>query len=142
MRKTSKQLNDEIAEALSNNTTRKTPSYWVWAYHVAPVSALSSIKAQGLRPEWHAHVEDAPVIFVESDREGVEPYYEPRKTVILRFKTSGFGTTEDGENVIYGGSLREGAPPDEPLVGNPGEEGAIPPKRLQVERSGKFEWLI
>jgi hypothetical protein len=62
--------------------------------------------------------------------------------VVLRFKTPGFGTTDDGESVIYGGSLRPGAPPDAPLTGLAGAEGTIPPKRLQVERDGTFEWLV
>lgn len=136
------QLDAEIAAALSERTERETPPDWVWAYHVAPRSALPSIKRWGLRPHWHAHVEDAPVIFVEPDREGVAPYRKPRNTVVLRFKTPGFGTTDDGESVIYGGSLRPSAPPDKPLVGRPGEEGTIPPKRLQIEQHNKFEWLV
>ena len=141
-KKSPTQLDREIVAAVSKTTARQTPSHWVWAYHVAPKSALPSIKTRGLRPHWHAHVEEAPIIFVEPDREGVAPYYEPRNTVVLRFKTPGFGTTDDGESVIYGGSLREGAPPDKPLVGNPGTDGTIPPMRLQIEQSGKFEWFV
>lgn len=125
----------------SKSNGRETPPDWVWAYHVAPKNALSAIKVQGLKPHWHAHVEEAPVIFVEPDHDGVMPYYEPEHTVILRFKTPGFGTTEDGESVIYGASARPNAPPDKPLVGKPGADGSIPPERLQIERNGKFKWL-
>ena len=120
---------------------RATPPDWVWAYHVAPVHALVQIQKQGLKPEWHPHVEDAPVIFVEPDVDGVLPYRK-RGTVILRFKTPGFGDTEDGETVIYGGSQRPNALPDAPLVGQRGEDGAIPPERIQIMLRDEWTWLV
>lgn len=112
------------------------PKDWVWAYHTTPGANLPSIKKEGLRPEWHSHVEDAPVIFVERDVEGVEPYLE-KGSVILRFRTPGFGSTEDGEDVIFGGpdTAREGRP-DAPLEGPPGSDGAIPPDRIEVLTDG------
>jgi len=120
----------------------KTPSSWVWAYHATLRKFLSSIRTNGLRPAWHSHVEDAPVIFVEPDLDGVLPYHRPPETVVLRFKTPGFGNTEDGETVIYGGSERPNAYPDEPLVGERGEDGVIQPECIQILRGKSFEWLI
>lgn len=119
---------------------RATPHDWVWAYHVTPETALESISMEGLKPNMHAHVPDFPVIFVEPDLEGVEPYYG-HGMAILRFKTPGFGTTEDGESVIFGGSER-GGPPDVPLVGDSGEDGVIPPERIQILVDRKFQWLV
>ena len=87
-------------------------------------------------------MEDAPVLFIEPDLDGLSPYHHPGKTVVLRFKTPGFGTTEDGEAVIYGGSMRPGGPPEAPFVGAPGEDGAIPRERLQVLRGKQFQWLV
>jgi hypothetical protein len=110
----------------------RTPKDWVWAYHTAHEANLPSIQKEGLRPERHEHVEDAPVIFVERELEGLEPYIT-RESVVLRFRTPGFGGTEDGEDVIFGGpgSSREGYP-DPPLVGPSGSDGVIPPDQLQV----------
>lgn len=119
---------------------RSTPRDWVWAYHVTLRGNLESIIMSGLRPSLHAHVPDSPVIFVEPDIDGVEPYYTEGMAV-LRFKTPGFGTTEDGESVIFGGSERGGSP-DEPLVGAPGEDGVIPPEQIQILADRKFQWLI
>lgn len=119
---------------------RTTPKDWVWAYHVTPEPNLPSIVQEGLRPYMHAHVEDIPVIFVEPELEGIEPYYGPGMA-ILRFKTPGFGTTEDGESVLFAGS-EEGGPPDEPFVGDAGEDGVIPPERIQVLIGNKFQWLV
>lgn len=120
---------------------RETPKDWVWAYHVTPESNLESIANEGLNPTWHPHVEDAPVIFVEPDVAGIEPYYQAGMAV-LRFKTPGFGTTDDGENVIFGGSQNDTRPPDPPLIGDEGEDGVIPPERVQILRAKKFGWLI
>lgn len=108
------------------------PKDWVWAYHTTHRANLPSIKTEGLRPGWHEHVQEAPVIFVERDVEGLEPYVG-EGSVILRFKTPGFGATEDGEDVIFGGPgvSREGYP-DAPLVGPSGSDGVIPPDRIEV----------
>lgn len=112
----------------------------VWAYHVTPKANIESILQDGLKPTMHAHVPDFPVIFVEPDIEGVEPYYT-KDMAVLRFKTPGFGTTEDGESVIFGGSP-VGGPPDDPLVGAPGEDGVIPPERIQILVDRKFQWML
>lgn len=119
---------------------RATPRDWVWAYHITPKTNLESIVISGLKPTVHSHVPDFPVIFVEPDLDGVEPYYAEGMAV-LRFKTPGFGMTEDGENVIFGGSP-VGGPPDAPLVGTPGEDGVVPPERIQILADRKFQWLI
>lgn len=112
----------------------------MWAYHVTAEENLNSIAKGGLESALHAHVEGIPVIFVEPDIAGVEPYYR-EGMVVLRFKTPGFGTTDDGESVIFGGSER-GGPPDPPLVGKRGEDGIIPPERIQILVDRKFEWMI
>jgi hypothetical protein len=119
---------------------RETPPNWVWAYHVTPQEFLVLISKVGLRPTMHPHVSDVPVIFVEPDIEGVEPYYREGMAV-LRFKTPGFGTTDDGENVIFGGS-EPGSVPDDPLVGRRGADGVVPPERIQVLADRTFRWLI
>lgn len=124
-------------------TSRETPTDWVWAYHVTPESNLKRIAIEGLKPNLHAHVPDIPVIFVERDIEGVEPYYG-EGMAILRFKTPGFGCTEDGEDVIFGGPNphdKEGYP-EEPFEGEPGTDGVIPPERIQVLVGRKFKWLV
>lgn len=109
---------------------RETPKDWVWAYHVTPEEFLPAITRDGLEPTMHEAVEDVPVLFVEPDLEGSEPYYGPGMA-ILRFKTPGFGTTEDGEAVLFGG--------DPPFVS---ATGSIPPERLQVYVDRKFRWLV
>lgn len=119
---------------------RTTPKDWVWAYHATPEQFIPSIAEEGLKPNRHPHVEDVPVIFVEPDFEGIEPYYDPGMAA-LRFKTPGFGTTEDGEYVIFGGS-ESGGVPEEPLVGEAGEDGVIPPERIQILVGKKFQWLV
>lgn len=81
---------------------------------------------------------DVPVVFVEPDLEGVLPYYGPG-IAVLRFKTPGFGTTEDGETVVFGGDGVD--VPDAPFVGRAGEPGVIPPERIQVLVGKKFRWL-
>src|SRR5258707_1138478 len=116
---------------------RKTPENWVWAYHATPWKAPRSIVKNGLKPTPHEAVDGMAVIFVEPDLEGVSAYYTEGMAV-LRFKTPGFGTTEDGESVIFGGSDRRDAAPDLPMVGGPGEEGVIPPERIQVYFDKKF----
>lgn len=120
---------------------RKTPRDWEWAYHVTSEAHMDPIAREGLKPHLHRSVPDAPVIFVEPEPEGVEPYHAPG-TVILRFKTPGFGTTDDGENVIFGGSADPSRPPDPPFVGGPGEDGVIPPERIQIFRGRRFGWLV
>jgi hypothetical protein len=112
---------------------RETPRDWVWAYHVTPEGNLDSIAREGLKPNLHEHAPDIPVVFVEPDLEGVTPYYGEGMAV-LRFKTPGFGTTEDGEDVLFAG--------DPPFVGPPGEAGVIPPERIQILVDRKFRWLI
>lgn len=119
---------------------RQTPSDWQWAYHVTPQEFLDSISREGLRPTLHPHVSNVPVIFVEPDLDGVQPYYREGMAV-LRFKTPGLGTTDDGENVIFGGS-ESGGPPDPPLSGRRGEDGVVPPERIQVLLDKKFRWLV
>jgi len=123
------------------STGRETPDDWVWAYHVTAEANLDSIVREGLKPQRHKSALDAPVIFVEPDLEGVDPYYT-RGTVVLRFKTPGFGTTKDGESVIFGGSERPDVPPDPPLVGGPGEDGVILAERMQIPRGRHFKWLV
>jgi hypothetical protein len=88
----------------------------------------------------HPHVADIPVIFVEPDLDGIAPYYR-KGMAVLRFKTPGFGSTDDGEDVIFGGS-ESGGPPDPPMVGKDGEDGVIPPERLQVLVGKRFQWLV
>lgn len=119
---------------------RETPEHWKWAYHITSKTNIDSIVKGGLQPTFHPHVSDIPVIFAEPDLEGVMPYYE-KGTVILRFKTPGLGTTEDGETVIFGGS-EGGGEPDLPLVGKEGEDGVIPPERIQFLAGNKFDWLL
>jgi hypothetical protein len=119
---------------------RITPPDWSWAYHVTLEEFVGSIAKNGLRPAMHPHVSAVPVIFVEPDLDGIAPYYS-EGMVVLRFKTPGFGTTDDGENVIFGGS-ESGTPPDPPLVGRSGEDGVVPPERIQVLVNNKFRWLI
>lgn len=106
------------------------------AYHLTLEVFLDSIAKEGLKLGWHPSVAEAPVIFVEPDLAGVEPYFQ-EGAVVLRFKTPGFG-----ESVIFGGSVHEGHPPEPPLVGRPGDVGVIPPERLQILREGRFTWLI
>lgn len=112
----------------------------VWAYHVTHKDLLASIKKEGLKPEWHRSA-DTIVIFVEPDLEGVEPYIA-KDTVVLRFKTPGFGATDYGETVIFGGNEYENEYPELPLVGERGTDGVIPPERLQILKGKKFEWLV
>lgn len=119
---------------------RETPRDWVWAYHVTPEKNLPSITVEGLKPTLHAHVPDFPVIFVEPDLDGVEPYYA-EGMAILRFKTPGFGSTEDGESVIFGGNPTGGTP-EAPLTGAPGEDGVVLPERIQVLFDRRFRWLV
>lgn len=118
---------------------RKTPPDWVWAYHVTPAQFLPSIVERGLQPNRHPHVEDVPVLFVEPDLAGVEPYWGPGMA-LLRFKVPGFGATEDGESVLFGGDGKGSVPP--PFEGAPGEAGAIPPEKLQVLEGKRFRWLL
>lgn len=108
----------------------RVPEDWVWAYHTTPGFNLASIKASGLRPEWHSSVPDAPVIFVERDLEGLDPYIH-QGSAVLRFKTPGFGATQDGEDVIFGGPGASGRP-DAPLEGSVGSDGMVPPDRIEV----------
>jgi hypothetical protein len=114
-------------------TERDTPKDWVWAYHVTSENNLDSIAREGLKPNLHEHVPDHPVIFVEPDLEGVEPYYG-EGMALLRFKTPGFGTSEDGESVLFAG--------DPPFVGPLRADGVIPPERIQILVDRKFRWLI
>lgn len=119
---------------------RTTPKGWVWAYHGTPQKSLDSIAKHGLKPTPHEAVDGAPVIFVEPELEGIEPYYT-EGMAILRFKTPDFASTDDGESVLFAGSERGGVP-DEPFVGKPGEDGVIPPERIQVLFDNKFRWLV
>ena len=114
-------------------TERDTPKDWVWAYHVTSENNLDSIAREGLKPNLHEHVPDHPVIFVEPDLDGVEPYYG-EGMALLRFKTPGFGTSEDGESVLFAG--------DPPFVGPLGADGVIPPERIQILVDRKFRWLV
>jgi hypothetical protein len=112
---------------------RKTPADWVWAYHVTPEEFLPSIAKEGLRPMPNRWAENKPVIFVEPDLDGVEGY-RGEGIATLRFKTPGFGTTNYGESVLFA--------PDAPFVGKSGEDGVIPPERIQVLRGRRFGWLV
>jgi hypothetical protein len=104
---------------------------WVWAYHVTSERFIPSIAQHGLRPTIHQHVPGgAPVLFVEPDLAGVEPYWHPGLAV-LRFKTPGFASTEDGEDVLFGG--------EPPFVGDP---GAIPPEALFILVGKRFQRLV
>ena len=82
-------------------------------------------------PQPHEHVEDdTPVIFVEADVVGAE-VYASADTVTLRFRTPGFGTTEDGEYVLYA--------PDAPFVTSRSDRiGTIPPSEINVLKRGKW----
>lgn len=157
MPKTRRELDREINEVLRprsvagrkataddpvRSASRNSPADWFWAYHVASNEFLPSIAKGGLKPALHPHVEGIPVVFVEPDLEGVMPYHTRGKTTVLRFRTPGFGDTEDGETVLYSGSHRKMSPPDSPFVGGPGEYGVIPPQRLQMLRDKAFVWLI
>jgi hypothetical protein len=118
---------------------RTTPKDWAWAYHVTLKTFLSRIAEEGLVPGHHPRAGNEPVLFVEPDVEGVEPYLS-RGTTVIRFKTPGFETTEDGESVIVGGD-GAGSPPA-PFVGEPGVVGIVPPERIQVLEGKKFKWLL
>ena len=112
----------------------------MWAYHLTIEENLPSIARMGLKPHTHAHVEDnTPVIFVERDEEGLEPYVGPG-TANLRFKTPGFGGTPDGEDVLFGGPGRNDFP-DAPFVGGENEDGVIPPQRIQIKKKDRWYWL-
>ncbi len=100
-----------------------------------------SIAQAGLHPTLHPHVEEMPIIFVEPDIDGVKPYYT-KGMALLRFKTPGFGDTPDGESVIFGGSSPHTGYPEPPLVGEAGEDGVVPPDKIQVLVETKFEWLV
>ncbi len=83
-------------------------------------------------PIKHAFLEpDEVAIFVEPSVEGVQPYLEPN-SAILRFLSPGYGETEWGDYVVYGGSQYENQIPDAPFVGAPGTRGAIPPEELEI----------
>ncbi len=121
---------------------RNTPGSWVWAYHVTGEGLLPQIVKEGLAPSLHPSLEEEPILFVEPELEGVEPYIWD-DTATLRFKTPGFGTTEGGESVLYGGSQGCAmALPDDPFVGAEGEDGVIPPERIEIMREGEWGWLI
>lgn len=113
--------------------------YWVWAYHTTHQDLLPQIAATGLQANWHEHVEDAPVIFVEPTLEGLAPYID-KNSVVLRFKTPGFGSTEDGEDVIFSEESRGTF--SQPLEGTPGEPGYVPPERLQLLVGREWRWLV
>ncbi len=81
------------------------------------------------------------MIFVEPELEGVTPYIA-QGIAVLRFKTPGFGTTEDGESVLFSGSEHENSPPDPPFVGEPGQDGIIPPERIEILQGQHWEWLV
>lgn len=117
---------------------RTTPKDWTWAYHATPEYFLLSISLEGLEPASHPSTPEIPTLFVEPDLEGIEPYYAPG-IAILRFKTPGFGTTDDGETVLFGGDGAGEPPP--PFMGKSGEAGAIPPERIQVMVGRRFQWL-
>ena len=110
---------------------RETPSGWAWAYHVTPLAFIPTIECGGLRANMHAHV-DEEALFVEPSFEGVEPYLA-QGVVVLRFKTPGFASTEDGEDVLF--------PDDDPFVSVAGER-VIPQERLQILDGNKFRWLL
>lgn len=118
-------------------TESEVPSNWVWAYHSTMLKFIPSIQKRGLLPERHRHVDGVPVIFVEPALDGITPYMEEGVTAALRFKTPGFGTTDDGETVIYSAPGEDGRPQD-PLVGKRGQIGHIPPERIQTMVNGKW----
>ncbi len=72
----------------------------VYAYHVTPKEFLSSIASKGLRSYAHRHVGGRKVIFVEPDQALAE-VYATTDTKTLRFKVTGFGSTPDGEAVLF-----------------------------------------
>jgi len=109
-----------------------TPSDWMWAYHATSRVHLASIMRDGLRATWHEHAEE-DVLFVEPSLEGVLPYSEGHSNIVtLRFKTPGFSSTDDGEDVLFSDG--------DPFVGT-GEDARIPPQRLQILDGKKFRWL-
>lgn len=103
------------------------PPDWVWAYHATPEQFLPSIAVEGLRPSAHAAAGEE-VLFVERTLDGLEPYYGPG-IAVLRFKTPSFASTEDGEDVLFGG--------EPPFEGGPGGS-AVPPDRIQILRDRRF----
>lgn len=94
-----------------------------YAYHVTHNAALPSISEKGLLPQPHPH-SDEPVIFVERDEDGAAVYHEPGKTVMLRMPVSGYGCTEDGEDVLH-----DPVAPERIEVRN--EQGWVPLKKPQ-----------
>lgn len=75
--------------------------YLQHAYHVTTKEALEDIRREGLQPHSHEHLDEGDeAIFVERDEKGVDIYSDPG-TVMLRFLVDGFGSTEDGEDVLY-----------------------------------------
>lgn len=109
----------------------------MWAYHATKMEFVPSIQKDGLLPERHRHVHGEPVIFVEPEFDGIEPYMTEGVTVALRFKTPGFGMTDDGETVIFSSPGPDGRP-EPPIVGGRGEIGAIPPDQIQAMVNGKW----
>lgn len=87
------------AAPYSASTPRERLEY---AYHVTSLDRLPAIQRDGLKPAPHPHLdEDDEAIFVERDPEGADVYSDRGKTVMLRFLVDGFGSTEDGEDVLY-----------------------------------------
>jgi hypothetical protein len=123
-----KELSPFTALKLYESSPSKNPSQneIKWAYHATPKEFLGSIRRKGLRPSPHAHVpEGEAVLFVERDLAGLKPYLGSG-IVVLRFPTPGFGSTDDGEDVLYGG--------DPPFVGS--GDGAIPAELIEIMRDG------
>lgn len=68
-------------------------------------------------------------IFVEPTLEGVSPYIS-EDTVVLRFRSPGYGESEWGDYVVYGGDSTGSGRPDPPFLGV--LPGAIPPELIEI----------
>lgn len=95
-----------------------------YAFHTTTKAALDTIRRDGLQPASHSHLdEDDEAIFVERDEEGADVYADPEgSTVMLRFLVDGFGSTDDGEDVLY--------------------DVEVPPDQIEVRTKGGWKPLM
>jgi hypothetical protein len=97
-----------------------TESTKEYAYHVTLAQFIPAIAKEGLRPHFSSSAGE-DVIFVEEDEKEAAIYMEPPRTVMLRFEVPGFGSTEDGEAVVY---------------------NVVPPQEIEVKQAGVWKRII
>jgi len=77
-----------------------------FAYHATLKEFLGNIVREGLLPHEHPSSPEEPVLFVEREEREAMIYLEP-DAVMLRFSVGGFGSTEDGEDILHDRILPE-----------------------------------